>query len=61
MTVKVDLSRAMLETDWPTHLSQEQRTQLIEEKFLRARVYHYVNTGEIDWEIKEQLCSQQTQ
>ena len=56
MTVKVDLSKLLQHTDWPTHLSQAQRQQLIDEKFRRAHVYHFMATGNLTQQVKEHLC-----
>jgi hypothetical protein len=60
MTVNVDLSKFYQDQDWPTMLTNEQRTKLLLDKIQRAKVYRYLEIGNtLNSTLEDQQCSTQ--
>lgn len=60
MTVNVDLSKFYQDQDWPTMLTNEQRTKLLLDKIQRAKVYRYLEIGNtLKSTLEDQQCSTQ--
>ena len=52
-----DLSHLLVEQDWPLELTPKQREELLKAKMARARVYRYLQTGNVRLlDEKEQTC-----